>query len=160
MVKTSAYYIWNARERANNSGKIRATINQTAAKAWLAQRFPGMSVEFYDTAKEVGDGFVHGYVHNAGMHLWTAAESGTEYHEAYHMTFRTMLSEEQRQGLYEEARKQFGEPTADEVANILSQFPNISDIEVSNLVLEEKMAEEFREYVLTEEESGKGLLGK
>ena len=158
--KTSAYYIWNARERANNSGKIRATINQTAAKAWLAQRFPGMSVEFYDTAKEVGDGFVHGYVHNAGMHLWTAAESGTEYHEAYHMTFRTMLSEEQRQGLYEEARKQFGEPTADEVANILSQFPNISDIEASNLVLEEKMAEEFREYVLTEEESGKGLLGK
>jgi hypothetical protein len=62
--------------------------------------------------------------------------------------------------LYEEAKKQFGEPTADEVANILSQFPNISEQEASNLVLEEKMAEEFREYVLTEEESGKGLLGK
>lgn len=158
--KASAYYIWDARERTNNAGKIRATINKTAAKAWLAERFPGMSLEFYDTAKQVGDGFVHGYVHNAGMHLWTAAESGTEYHEAYHMTFRTMLSEEQRQGLYEEAKKQFGEPTADEVANILSQFPNISEQEASNLVLEEKMAEEFREYVLTEEESGKGLLGK
>jgi hypothetical protein len=158
--KRAATSIWNARERANNSGKIRAAINQKAAKAWLAERFPGMSLEFYDTAKEVGDGFVHGYVHNAGMHLWSAAESGTEYHEAYHMTFRTMLGEEQRQGLYEEARKQFGEPTADEVANILSQFPEISNEEASNLVLEEKMAEEFREYVLTEEESGKGLLGK
>jgi predicted transcriptional regulator len=158
--EASAYDIWDSIQRANNAGKIRATINQTAAKAWLAERFPGMSLEFYDTAKQVGDGFVHGYVHNAGMHLWTAAESGTEYHEAYHMTFRTMLSEEQRQGLYEEARKQFGEPTADEVSNILAQFPEISNEEASNLALEEKMAEEFREYVLTEEESGKGLLGK
>lgn len=158
--EASAHYIWDARERANRAGEIRATINEAKAKAWLAERFPGMSVEFYDIAKQIGDGFVHGYVQNAGMHLWTAAESGTEYHEAYHMTFRTMLSDEQRQGLYEEARKQFGEPTADEVRNILSQFPNISEQEASNLVLEEKMAEEFREYVLTEEESGKGLLGK
>ena len=158
--EASASYIWDARERANNAGKIRTTINQTAAKAWLAERFPGMSVEFYDMAKQVGDGYVHGYVHNAGMHLWTAAESGTEYHEAYHITFRTMLSQEQREGLYEEAKKQFGEPTADEIKNILSQFPQISELEASNLVLEEKMAEEFREYVLTEEETGKGLLGK
>ena len=60
--KTSAYYIWDARERANRAGEVRTTINQTAAKAWLAERFPGMSVEFYDMAKQVGDGFVHGYV--------------------------------------------------------------------------------------------------
>ena len=153
----AAYGIWNRLEAYKQDVR---PINRAKAKAWLAERFGENSVSFFDTAMEIGDGFVHGYVQNAGVHLWTSAESGTEYHEAYHLMFRTMLSDEQRQGLYEEATKQFGQPTADEIKNILSLFPEISEVEATKLVLEEKMAEEFREYVLTEEESGKGLLGK
>jgi hypothetical protein len=136
------------------------TINKEKALNWLEQRFPGMSVEFYDMAKNIGNGQIHGYVENAAVKLWSSAEVGTEYHEAYHITFRTMLSDSQRIELYNEAEKEYGKPTDAEIAEIKKQFPDISDREANRLVLEEKMAEGFREYVLTEQESGKTLSGK
>jgi len=170
-----AYYLWdkykgevpsefyaNSIVTANRVSAVKGseTINRERALNWLEQRFPGMSVEFYENAKNIGNGQIHGYVENAAMHLWTDAEIGTEYHEAYHITFRTMLSDSQRIALYNEAEKEFGKPTDAEIADIKKQFPDISDREAYRLVLEEKMAEAFREYVLTEEESGKTLGGK
>ena len=136
------------------------TINTQKAKAWLTDRFGEDAITIFDTVESVGNLTAHGYVENASLFLWSQAEVGTEYHEAFHLTFRTMLSEAQRDRLYKDAIKQFGVPSAKEIADIKKQFPNreMSDTEARNLVLEEKMAEEFREYVLTEEESGKGLL--
>ncbi len=139
--------------------KSTGTINEQRAKKWLEDRFPGMSVEFYNAVKEVGNDTVHGYVENSSMYLWRAAEIGTEYHEAYHIVFRTMLSEAQRTELYSEAAAKFGEPTEAEINKLAKQFP-ISKSEARLLALEEKMAEEFREYVLTEQASGETLTGK
>lgn len=66
------------------------------------------------------------------------AAEGTAYHEAFHAVFNLLLDDDERQALYDEARKLYGEK--------------------DNLSLEEDMAEGFREYVTTRQNAG--LLGK
>lgn len=66
------------------------------------------------------------------------AAEGTAYHEAFHAVFNLLLDNDERQALYDEARKIYGEK--------------------DNLSLEEDMAEGFREYVTTRQNAG--LLGK
>lgn len=66
------------------------------------------------------------------------AAEGTAYHEAFHAVFDLLLDNDERQALYDEARKLYGEK--------------------DNLSLEEDMAEGFREYVTTRQNAG--LLGK
>lgn len=66
------------------------------------------------------------------------AAEGTAYHEAFHAVFNLLLDNDERQALYDEASKLYGEK--------------------DNLSLEEDMAEGFREYVTTRQNAG--LLGK
>lgn len=62
------------------------------------------------------------------------AAEGTTYHEAFHAVFNLLLDNDERQALYDEARKLYGEK--------------------DNLSLEEDMAEGFREYVTTRQNAG------
>lgn len=62
------------------------------------------------------------------------AAEGTTYHEAFHAVFNLLLDNNERQALYDEARKLYGEK--------------------DNLSLEEDMAEGFREYVTTRQNAG------
>ena len=64
------------------------------------------------------------------------AAEGTTYHEAFHVIFNLLLDEKERQALYDEAKKLYGEK--------------------DNLSLEEDMAEGFREYVITRQNRGLG----
>ena len=112
-------------------------MDRDRAIAWLKSR--GIPVEIYDTIINVGGKIGHGYMKNATVYLWKNAEVGTEYHEAYHYVFRTLLDDKQRKALYDEARKRFNQPNATE------------------LELEELMAEDFRDYVFTSEETAKTL---
>lgn len=64
------------------------------------------------------------------------AAEGTAYHEAFHAVFNLLLDNDERQALYDEARKLYGEK--------------------DNLSLEEDMAEGFREYVMTRQNRGLG----
>lgn len=64
------------------------------------------------------------------------AAEGTAYHEAFHVVFNLLLDNGERQALYDEARKLYGEK--------------------DNLSLEEDMAEGFREYVMTRQNRGLG----
>lgn len=57
------------------------------------------------------------------------AAEGTAYHEAFHVVFNLLLEEKERQALYNEAKKLYGEK--------------------DNISLEEDIAEGFREYVMT-----------
>lgn len=66
------------------------------------------------------------------------AAEGTAYHEAFHAVFNLLLDNDERQALYDEASKLYGEK--------------------DNLSLEEDMAEGFREYVTTRQNAG--LSGK
>lgn len=115
-------------------------MNRNQARKWLRDR--NMPVEFYEAAVQIGSLTVHGYFKNGAVHLWHNAEVGTEYHEAFHYTFRILLNDEQREQLYAEARIKYNLPNA------------------TNLQLEEEMAEDFRDYVFTAEQSAKGIKGK
>lgn len=64
------------------------------------------------------------------------AAEGTTYHEAFHAVFNLLLDNDERQALYDEAKKLYGEK--------------------DNLSLEEDMAEGFREYVMTRQNRGLG----
>ena len=115
-------------------------MDRAEAEAWLKER--GIPVEFYDAALRVGSSVAHGYMKNAGVYLWNNAEVGTEYHEAFHYSFRTMLTDKQREALYKEARVKYN-------------LPNATPLE-----LEEAMAEEFRDYVFTAQGTEETLPGK
>lgn len=64
------------------------------------------------------------------------AAEGTAYHEAFHAVFNLLLDNNERQALYDEAKKLYGEK--------------------DNLSLEEDMAEGFREYVMIRQNRGLG----
>jgi len=133
-------------------------LDVDAAKAWLKER--GIDVTIFESLQTVGSAVVHGYVQNAMVHLWSNAEVGTEFHEAFHVVFRSMLNDKQRATLYEESKKTKGVATLQELNTLKSQFPDMSLQEIENLAYEERMAEDFRNYVITEQEYGKTLSGK
>ena len=128
------------------------TVNLEKAKAWLINRFgKDLGIVIFENLQKVGDATVHGYMENGAIHLYRNAEIGTEYHEGFHLFFRGLLTDEQRQSLYEDAAAIFGEPTADDIKNARRGKNELSNEEARLLALEEKMAEEFREYSLSEE---------
>ena len=122
----------------------RKTIDPAKAKSWVESRFGEGSAVIFDTVQKVDNAIVHGYMENAAVHLWSNAEIGTEYHEGFHLFFRTMLSNEQRQQLYDEMLESYGEPSLKAIARARRGKPDISDQEARLLALEEKLAEDFR----------------
>ena len=135
-------------------------IDRDKATDWIKNTFGEGKVHYYDYIKQIGNRTVMGYVANGAINISKAAEVGAEFHEGYHLMFRTMLSDAQRSLLYTEATREYGKPTAEEVEARKKQFPIISDQEAYELVLEEKMAEGFRMHMLTEGESSKTLAQK
>jgi len=134
------------------SGEALNTIDTKKAKAWLQKRFgKKVGIIIFDNLQKIGDDVIHGYMENAAIHLYRNAEVGTEYHEGFHLFFRGLLTDEQRQSLYDDAVAEFGEPTADDIKNARRGKPDLSNKEARLLALEERMAEEFRDYSLTEE---------
>lgn len=77
------------------------------------------------------DNGLFGYFYQGAITLSDILEEGTEYHEAYHLVSRMYLTPSQRQSLYNEVRKREGKELTDKQA-------------------EEILAEDFREYVMTD----------
>lgn len=87
-----------------------------------------------------GSTSIFGMFKQGVIYLNTANQSrGTTYHEAFHAVFNTLMSEKEVADAYQLARNKWG---------------NLSDIE-----LEERLAEDFRQYVEYEEYGGEGLKG-
>jgi hypothetical protein len=70
--------------------------------------------------------------HHDGITLYKAAEKGTTYHEAFHRVSLGYLTEDERQKIYEDARKRWSD-----------RLEHANDRET-----EEFLAEKFREFVL------------
>lgn len=122
----------------------RTVWNQERELKWLNKVLPNLSTS--DRVKVV-KGLIE--VGSKGTKAWgkfskgiitlsDIAAEGTTYHEAFHAVFNLLLDNNERQALYDEARKLYGEK--------------------DNLSLEEDMAEGFREYVMTRQNAG--LLSK
>lgn len=122
-----------------------ATIwNQEKELNWLSRVLPQLSeqdrVKVVKGLIKVGrqGALAWGQFDKGVITLSDIAAEGTTYHEAFHAVFNLLLDNDERQALYDEARKLYGEK--------------------DNLSLEEDMAEGFREYVTTRQNAG--LLGK
>lgn len=135
-------------------------IQRENAVEYLESRFPGFGVTIFDKARQVGGGLAHGWFENMAFHVWSNAEVGTEYHEAFHGMFRMFLTNEQRNSLYKQAGAQFTEEdVAAKTKELRGIYSTITAEEARELALEELMAEGFRNYVITEEQD-KGGFGK
>lgn len=104
-----------------------------SAKTWVQEKL-GVSVEVAEGLIRIAgyDNALFGHFYNGVITLSDALEEGTEYHEAFHLVSQMYLSVAQRQSLYNEVRTNKGNK-------------NLTDREC-----EEILAEDFREYVMTD----------
>lgn len=120
----------------------RGIWNQEKELAWIKKVLPQLSdndrVRVVKGLIRVGNqgALAWGQFNNGIITLSDIAAEGTTYHEAFHAVFNLLLDNNERQALYDEARKMYGDK--------------------DNLSLEEDMAEGFREYVMTRENRGIG----
>ena len=120
-----------------------ATVwNQEKELNWLSKVLPQLSendkVQVVKGLIKVGrqGALAWGQFDKGVITLSDIAAEGTAYHEAFHAVFNLLLDNNERQALYDEAKKLYGEK--------------------DNLSLEEDMAEGFREYVMTRQSRGLG----
>ena len=120
-----------------------ATVwNQEKELNWISRVLPQLSkndrVQVVKGLIKVGrqGALAWGQFDKGVITLSDIAAEGTAYHEAFHVVFNLLLDNNERQALYDEARKLYGEK--------------------DNLSLEEDMAEGFREYVMTRQNRGLG----
>lgn len=120
-----------------------ATVwNQEKELNWLSRVLPQLSendrVQVVKGLIKVGrqGALAWGQFDKGVITLSDIAAEGTTYHEAFHAVFNLLLDNSERQALYNEAKKLYGEK--------------------DDLSLEEDMAEGFREYVMTRQSRGLG----
>lgn len=120
-----------------------ATVwNQEKELNWISRVLPQLSkndrVQVVKGLIKVGrqGALAWGQFDKGVITLSDIATEGTVYHEAFHAVFNLLLDNDERQALYDEAKKLYGEK--------------------DNLSLEEDMAEGFREYVMTRQNRGLG----
>ena len=113
-------------------------VDVQQAAQWMSDR--GLDLKIFTEARMVDGKFVHGMFKEGINHLWKYADRGTEYHEAFHNVFRAFLRDTQQTQLLEEARTRYS-------------MADATDIDV-----EERLAEEFRSYVISNQEP-KSILG-
>lgn len=109
-------------------------INLKQELSWLNEVLPGLSTE--DRLK-IQEGLITvaekgaqawGQYENGIITLSDIAAEGTVYHEAFHAVYDLMTTQEEKENLMKEAKEMWGD--------------------LSESELEEKMAEEFREYTM------------
>lgn len=116
--------------------------NQEKELNWLSRVLPQLSendkVQIVKGLIKVGrqGALAWGQFNKGVITLSDIAAKGTTYHEAFHAVFNLLLDNNERQALYNEAKKLYGEK--------------------DDLSLEEDMAEGFREYVMTRQSRGLG----
>ena len=118
--------VWNQEQELNWLGKV------------LPQLSEGDRVKIVKGLIKVANNgpLAWGQFDRGVITLSDIAAKGTTYHEAFHAVFNLLLDQSERQALYDEARRIYGEK--------------------DNLSLEEDMAEGFREYVMTRQNRGLG----
>lgn len=139
----------NNKKASRSRHKLRAVTNtettvwnQEKELNWISRVLPQLSendrVQVVKGLIKVGrqGALAWGQFDKGVITLSDIAAEGTTYHEAFHAVFNLLLDNNERQALYDEAKKLYGEK--------------------DNLSLEEDMAEGFREYVMTRQNRGLG----
>lgn len=96
------------------------------------------------TGKEVG-----AYLNNV-IYLGDKIQQGTEYHEAFHYIYRSLLTKEEQSYWSDIASKKFEQNnriTIEGYRNLHPSYKNLSDTQIKALMLEEYMSDEFQNYM-------------
>ncbi len=104
-------------------------LDEAAAIKWLQDR--GIPVKVFDALGRLGNRTIHGIFDEAGIRLSREGEEGTEYHEAFHYLFHIWTHPVDAAKLIQHTRERM-------------KFPDT----LSDLAVEEYLAEAFRTYVL------------
>ena len=105
------------------------------AEAWWAENVPQVPFTRVKGMIKRNGRTGYGIFQNGAVEVSNLAVVGTEFHEAFHAVFQMFLSDSRQEKVLKDARRMFGNK--------------------SDLLLEEDLAEHFREYMLT-----KGLSNK
>lgn len=119
--------------------------NEEKERKWLKKALPQLSTSdrlkihrgLIEISNSKNPGLAYGMFRRGIITISNFAASGTLYHEAFHSVMWTLLSENEREDLFDSAQEVYGLSSA--------------------LALEESMAEDFRRYVQSEE---RPLIGK
>ena len=118
-------------------------VNSEAAKTWLQDKL-AMSNNEVSIVKGLVENKALGQFQEDGKILLSElASESIAYHEAFHRVFQLYLKPEQRQSLIKEFKSR---PDAKSLIKLYSEeYKGLSE----DKVIEEIIAEEFREYVMT-----------
>jgi hypothetical protein len=115
----------------------------TKFEKWLKSKFPNVPVY---RVKNMIKGFgiqAFGMFHDGGIYIAENAEIGTAYHEVFHAIWKGFTDAKERNNIFNEFRSREGS---------FVDRPTGETIKYSNATfnqMEEELAEEFREYILT-----------
>lgn len=120
--------------------------NQEKELAWLRKNLPQLAendlIQIHKGLINVGNLYAWGRFKDGVITLSDIAASGTTYHEAFHAVFNMFLTEAETNKLLEKARKEF------------------SLTGKSDVVVEETLADKFRDYVETDQITNKSILDR
>lgn len=144
-------------------GTAEEIMDYPEAVQWLEANLPS-SIGIADVNTLLGNiknnGTTFGAFANNTIYLGSNAEAGTQYHEAFHAVFRMLISDGQIKAAYNLAAKKYGKATSADIEalkNSSSVYSSYTDIQLADLWLEEKMADEFKQYSLSTNRNNSGL---
>lgn len=113
---------------------LKSDIDIESESKWLKDNLPYTNARIIKGLLQIpGHKLAEGSFYNGLITLSTRATKGTAYHEGWHVVSQMYLNEEQRQILYDKWRKE-------------------NNSELDNNIVEEKIAEEFRQYMINQGE--------
>jgi hypothetical protein len=120
--------------------------------------------EFKEIARKIKNkGYTYGGFIDGVVYIASKAPKGVEFHEAFHVVFRTMLSDAEIMKCLDEAKKRYTKPTAEQIdrlRNINTAYRKLPVSELVNIYYEEQMADEFMDYMNKDKEGPKGFIEK
>ena len=148
------------REVINQEVKPFEPENWNKVETWLKAKFPNIPVYRVKNIIRATNGKqAWGMFKDGAIYIYENAEVGTAYHEVFHAVWRMMTGLDEQKAVIAEMRSRSGKFFDRE------SLSNISYAEATDKQLEEKLAEEFRDYVQfkkapTKPEKGKSFIAK
>ena len=136
------------RSISKRNQSTQATSEQNkAALEWFKSSplFDILKLNFKDGVSELGPNFVANFIGNT-INLYQGSSNSDIYHEAFHAFFDGILSSSERKEIYDSLRNRTG--TFNTTVN--GQLKTISWSSATDLEIEEYLAEEFREFSLSD----------
>lgn len=112
-------------------------------KEWLNKNLPQFSTQIFD---DLIEGKYYGQFLNGVIRMYKFAEEGTGFHEAFEAVWNSYLSLENQKTLIEEYKNKPNYKSLPTYQWALARYKTTDE----NRIIKEALAEEFREYMLTD----------